>query len=44
MLRTLFGASSARATAAVPDLPPRLAVVLETPRWDLTWSRSTSGC
>src|SRR6266581_4797997 len=34
MLRTLFGAKKRPGSSA--DLSPRLAVVIETPRWDLT--------
>jgi len=34
MLRTLFGAKQRPRSSA--DLSPRLAVVIETPRWDLT--------
>jgi hypothetical protein len=37
MLRTLFGAKKRPNSKATPDLSPRLAVVIETPRWDLTW-------
>jgi hypothetical protein len=37
MLRTLFGAKKRPSSKATPDLSPRLAVVIETPRWDLTW-------
>jgi hypothetical protein len=36
MLRTLFGAKKRPNSKATPDLSPRLAVVIETPRWDLT--------
>jgi hypothetical protein len=35
MLRTLFGAKQRPRGSADPS--PRLAVVIETPRWDLTW-------
>jgi hypothetical protein len=35
MLRTLFGAKQRPRGSANPS--PRLAVVIETPRWDLTW-------
>src|SRR4029453_3167116 len=36
MLRTLFGAKKRPGLGGTPDLSPRLAVVIETPRWDLT--------
>jgi hypothetical protein len=35
LLRTLFGAKQRPRGSADPS--PRLAVVIETPRWDLTW-------
>ena len=35
-LRTLFGAKKRPGLGGTPDLSPRLAVVIETPRWDLT--------
>jgi hypothetical protein len=35
-LRTLFGAKKRPGLAGTPDLSPRLAVVIEKPRWDLT--------
>jgi len=35
-LRTLFGAKQRPGLGGTPDLSPRLAVVTETPRWDLT--------
>jgi len=35
-LRTLFGARRRPGLGGTPDLSPRLAVVIETPRWDLT--------
>jgi hypothetical protein len=34
-LRTLFGAKKRPGLGGTPDLSPRLAVVVETPRWDL---------
>lgn len=37
MLRTLFGAKQRPRRDAGADPSPRLAVVIETPRWDLTW-------
>jgi hypothetical protein len=38
LLRTLFGAKQRpRRRDGNADLSPRLAVVIETPRWDLTW-------
>jgi hypothetical protein len=37
MLRTLFGAKQRPRRAGTADPSPRLAVVIETPRWDLTW-------
>jgi hypothetical protein len=37
MLRTLFGAKQRPRHCGTRDLSPRLAVVIETPRWDLTW-------
>jgi hypothetical protein len=36
MLRTLFGAKRRPGAGGSADLSPRLAVVIETPRWDLT--------
>jgi hypothetical protein len=36
MLRTLFGAKQRPRLGGTRDLSPRLAVVIETPRWDLT--------
>jgi hypothetical protein len=36
MLRTLFGAKQRPRLGGSADLSPRLAVVIETPRWDLT--------
>jgi hypothetical protein len=36
-LRTLFGAKQRPRRGGSADLSPRLAVVIETPRWDLTW-------
>jgi hypothetical protein len=36
MLRTLFGAKKRPGLGGTRDLSPRLAVVIETPRWDLT--------
>jgi hypothetical protein len=36
MLRTLFGAKQRPRQGGTRDLSPRLAVVIETPRWDLT--------
>jgi hypothetical protein len=36
-LRTLFGAKQRPRRDGSPELSPRLAVVIETPRWDLTW-------
>jgi hypothetical protein len=36
MLRTLFGAKQRPRRGDTRDLSPRLAVVIETPRWDLT--------
>jgi hypothetical protein len=38
-LRRLFGAKQHPRRDGSPDLSPRLAVVIETPRWDLTWSK-----
>jgi hypothetical protein len=35
-LRTLFGAKKRPGLGGTHDLSPRLAVVIETPRWDLT--------
>jgi hypothetical protein len=35
-LRTLFGAKQRPGRNGTPDLSPRLAVVIEKPRWDLT--------
>jgi hypothetical protein len=35
-LRTLFGAKKRPGLGGTRDLSPRLAVVIETPRWDLT--------
>ena len=35
-LRTLFGVKKRPRTNGTPDLSPRQAVVIETPRWDLT--------
>jgi hypothetical protein len=35
-LRTLFGAKKRPGLGGTPDLSPRLAVVIEKPRWDLT--------
>jgi hypothetical protein len=37
LLRTLFGAKQRPRGGGNADLSPRLAVVIETPRWDLTW-------
>jgi hypothetical protein len=37
MLRTLFGAKQRPRHRGNAGLSPRLAVVIETPRWDLTW-------
>jgi hypothetical protein len=37
MLRTLFGAKQRPRHHGNADPSPRLAVVIETPRWDLTW-------
>src|SRR6266567_6401031 len=36
MLRTLFGAKRRPGLGGSADLSPRLAAVIETPRWDLT--------
>jgi hypothetical protein len=36
MLRTLFGAKRRPGAGGSADLSPRLAAVIETPRWDLT--------
>jgi hypothetical protein len=36
MLRTLFGAKRRPGLGGTRDLSPRLAAVIETPRWDLT--------
>jgi hypothetical protein len=36
-LRTLFGAKQRPRRDSNADPSPRLAVVIETPRWDLTW-------
>ena len=35
-LRTMFGAKRRPGINGTPDLSPKLAVVIETPRWDLT--------
>jgi hypothetical protein len=35
-LRTMFGARRRPGVNGTPDLSPKLAVVIETPRWDLT--------
>jgi hypothetical protein len=35
-LRTMFGAKKRPGVNGTPDLSPKLAVVIETPRWDLT--------
>jgi hypothetical protein len=35
-LRTLFGVKRRPGVNGTPDLSPKLAVVIETPRWDLT--------
>jgi hypothetical protein len=35
-LRTMFGAKRRPGFNGTPDLSPKLAVVIETPRWDLT--------
>jgi len=35
-VRTMFGAKRRPAIRGTPDLSPKLAVVIETPRWDLT--------
>jgi DNA-binding transcriptional ArsR family regulator len=35
-LRTMFGAKRRPGANGTPDLSPKLAVVIETPRWDLT--------
>ncbi len=35
-LRTMFGAKRRPGVNGTPDLSPKLAVVIETPRWDLT--------
>jgi hypothetical protein len=37
VLRTLFGARQRPRRNPGADLSPRLAAVIETPRWDLTW-------
>ncbi|HYY81311.1 MAG TPA: hypothetical protein VFD04_19340, partial [Actinomycetes bacterium] len=42
-LRTLFGAKQRPRRDAGADLSPRLAVVIETPRWDLTWFKVAFG-
>jgi hypothetical protein len=36
VLRTMFGARKRPGVNGTPDLSPKLAVVIETPRWDLT--------
>jgi hypothetical protein len=43
MLRTLFGAKQRPRRSGGPDLSPRLAAVIETPRWDLTWFKVRFG-
>jgi hypothetical protein len=37
MLRTLFGAKQRPRRGGSTDPSPRLAAMIETPRWDLTW-------